>query len=345
MLSVIDIDDEAKWNRIVLGFRDYDVCYLNAYAKAFQLRGDGEPHLFYYDDGSTRAMNVVMKRDIAEAAAFKGKLQANMWFDLSTPYGYGGFWVDGEDYEAINKAYDTYCREQGFVSEFVRFHLSGDYQTHYAGIIETHTHNVVRSLELSLDEIQSDFEHKVRKNLTRAKASGLTIEIDSTGERLDDFLGIYYGTMERTGANTSFFFSRPFFEAINRMSGNYVYFLVRSEEQVISAELVLYGVENCYSFLGGTNHSFFNLRPNDFLKYEIIRWAKSIGLKRFILGGGYGDDDGIFKYKKSLAPGGVCDFYIGKRIFDIEIYGKLVEARGREEGFDKHTTFFPAYRG
>lgn len=344
-LQVITTNETEKWDKIVTSFKNYDVNYLSGYAKAFQLHGDGEPILFYYNNGSTRAINVVMKRDIAEAMSLKKKLLTNTWFDLSTPYGYGGFWLEGEDYEAVNESYDKYCRAQGFVSDFVRFHLFSDYQPRYNGISETHTHNVVRSLELSLDEILIDFEQKVRKNLKRATSFGLNIEIDTTGARLDDFLKIYYGTMDRTSANENFFFSREFFEALNEMNGNYVYLHVLSEGQVISTELVLYGSENCYSFLGGTNSDFFHLRPNDFLKYEIIKWAKEKGLRRFVLGGGYGDDDGIFKYKKSLAPNGICDFYIGKKIFDEEKYNKLVSVRESEPDYDINTGYFPKYRG
>lgn len=347
MLSVISIDDKEKWDGIVKSFKDYDVFYLSGYSKAFQLHGDGEPLLFYYDDGSTRAMNIVMKRDIAKTICFKEKLPPNTWFDLTTPYGYGGFWVNGENFEAINKAYDEFCHERGFVSEFVRFHLFSEYQSHYSGTSETYSHNVVRSLDLTLDEITREFEYKVRKNLQRASASGLTVEIDTRGERLEDFLEIYYGTMDRRNATESFFFSKQFFETINKLNDNYIYIYVLNAGQVISTELVLYGSENCYSFLGGTNRNFFSMRPNEFLKYEIIKWAKEKGLKQFILGGGYGDNadnDGVYRYKKSLAPKGVYDFYIGKKIFDEEKYAKLVAIRKAETGIDKASRFFPKYR-
>lgn len=351
MFSIITLDENDRWDKVVKSFLNYDVCFLSGYAKAFHIHGDGEPLLFYFDDGKTRAINVVMKRDIADIPLFKEHIPAKTWFDLSTPYGYGGFWFDGErNYEAVGTTYDEYCRKQGFVSEFTRFHLLSEYQPYYSGISETHTHNVIRSLDIPLDEILHDFEYKVRKNLKRAEASGLQIEIDTTGDMLDDFLNIYYGTMDRTNAKDNFMFTKEYFENINLMQDNYVYFHVLYEGQVISTELVIYGSENCYSFLGGTNREFFNLRPNDFLKFEIIKWAKAKGLKRFILGGGYGDDDGIFKYKKSLAPDGVFDFYIGKKIFDETRYSELVEIWKTEAGIDHQvdadyiTGFFPKYR-
>jgi len=345
MLSIISINETERWDRIVRSFADYDVNYLSGYAKAFQLNGEGEPMLFYYDDGDTRAVNVVMKRDIAMAVPFKNKLPLDTWFDLSTPYGYGGFWIEGAGFESVEDSYEKYCHEEGFISEFVRFHLFSNYQTYFKGKSESHSRNVVRSLELSQDDMMMDFEHKVRKNIKKACSAGLEVEIDTTGERLYEFLDVYYDTMKRNSANSNFFFSENFFRLINNMNGNYAYMHVLDEGKVISSELVIYGTENCYSFLGGTNRDYFHLRPNDLLKYEIIKWAKSKGLKRFILGGGYGEDDGIFKYKKSFAPNGLCNFYIGKRIFSEEKYKELVNIRCNEDGFNIDTQFFPKYRG
>ena len=345
MVSVITINEEQKWDKIVRSFTNYDVSYLSGYAKAFQFIGDGEPFLFYYDDGSTKAINVVLRRDIALAEPFIKILPINTWFDLSTPYGYGGFWIDGENYKAVNDAYEAYCKSNGFVSEFVRFNLFSGYQSHFNGLSKTHTLNVVRSLEISLDDMFKDFEHNVRRNLKKANEAGVRAEIDLTGKRLDDFLEIYYGTMERTGAKKSFFFSKGFFQMIKSMEGNYVYIHAFYEDKIVSTALFLYDNENCYSFLGGTKQDYFAFYPNYYLNYEAFKWAKYKGLKRFVLGGGYGNDDSIYRYKKSFAPNGICDFYIGKKIYDDEKYRKLIEIRTEEGSFDKNTLFFPAYRG
>ena len=95
-LKVVEIDESGKWDDIVRTFENFDVHYLSGYARAWHLHGEGDPLLLYYDDGGTRAINVVMKRDIAEVPSFGGRLEKGLWFDLSTPYGYGGFWVEGD---------------------------------------------------------------------------------------------------------------------------------------------------------------------------------------------------------------------------------------------------------
>lgn len=343
-LTVLTLEQSDTWDKIVKSFQNYDVHYLSGYVKAFELHGDGEPLLFYYSDTNTRAINVVMKRDIGQDEHYKGKLPSNTYFDLITPYGYGGFLYEGKFSTYVYDIYEEFCKENDFVCEFVRFNLFSGYPNYYKGEVECRTHNIVRDLQVPLDEMFMNFEHKVRKNIKKAQRNNLKIIIEQNTEHMDDFLGIYYSTMDRTEAQDNFYFSREFFETLNQMRENTVFFYVQHEEKIISAELVIYGKENAYSYLGGTDSAYFELRPNDFLKFEAIKWLKGKGLKNFVLGGGYGKDDGIFRYKKSFSPDGVVDFYIGRNIFDENRYKELVSMR-TDEGFDKENSFFPLYRG
>lgn len=338
----ISVSDKERWNNTVKSINNYDVFYLNEYVDAFMREdvSNGVPVLLWYVNGTDRAINVVFKRDVAKDPHFEGKLVSDIYFDLITPYGYGGFLGEITDYTALNDAYAKYCTDNGYVCEFVRFELFSDYYKHYSGETETRTHNVVRNLESPIDEIWMDFKQKVRKNVKRANTYGLEIIIDDVGTYMDDFLKIYYGTMERSDAEDQFYFKKRFFEELMLMD-NAVMFHVSFEEKIISTELVIYGAENCYSYLGGTDSEYFYTRANDFLKFEIIKWAKEKGLKNFVLGGGYGADDGIFHYKMNLAPHGIKDFYIGRKIFDECIYDMLCETRADEV---LNVAYFPKYR-
>ncbi len=342
IITEYQIEDRENWDRIVHSFPNYDIFYLSGYAKAFMQESPqyGEPVLILYTHESDRAMNVVFKRDISLDQHFQGKIRPGERFDLITPYGYGGFLGSITDWAKFNETYTDYCSSRNYVCEFVRFSLFTDYHQHYAGEIETRTHNVVRSLTLPLEEMWMDFKQKVRKNVKKAQSYQLQILMESTTGHLDDFLRIYYATMTRTDAEKSFFFSDSFFRTLGSMRDNIMFFYTLYDGRIISAELVLYGTENCYSFLGGTDNEYFQLRPNDFLKYEVIKWAKEKGLKNFILGGGYGSDDGIFQYKQALAPHGVVDFYIGRMIFRQEDYDQLVKMRTEP----LNQAFFPLYR-
>ena len=41
-----------------------------------------------------------------------------------------------------------------------------------------------------------------------------------------------------------------------------------------------------YSFLGGTNESYFNMRPNELLKLKVLEWARENDYTFYVLGGG-----------------------------------------------------------
>ena len=345
-ITEINVHEQERWNNTVKSISNYDVFYLNEYVLAFMREEEknGIPILLYYENNDERAINVVFKRDIAKDDKFKNKIKENSYFDLISPYGYGGFLGNIVDYSSLNEEYNHYCLQNGYICEFVRFELLEDYYKYYDGEIESRTHNVVRSLDLPIDDLWMDFKQKVRKNVKRARENGLEIITENTHAHLKDFLAIYYSTMARNNAQDSFYFSKEFYECINRMKDNIMYFHVLRDEKIISTELVLYGAENAYSYLGGTYKEYYDLRPNDFLKFEIIKWAKEKGLKNFVLGGGYGTDDGIFQYKTCLAPRGIVDFYIGRKIFNREAYDYLLNLRIKDNPTCKEAAFFPQYR-
>ena len=210
--------------------------------------------------------------------------------------------------------------------------------------------NIVRDLDLDEEAMFMDFEHKVRKNVKKAQRNNVQIVLDSTGERLDEYLDIYEHTMSRRQASERYYFPRSYYESIHEhLAGQFIYFHALHEGRVISTELVLISAENVYSFLGGTSDDAFDLRPNDLLKCEIINWARTEGKRRFILGGGYHVDDGVYRYKLAFAPHGIMPFDVGRRILNPQLYDQFVANKARlRQGHGMHWSpapnFFPAYR-
>jgi hypothetical protein len=260
-------------------------------------------------------------------------------YDIVTPYGYGGAFRTGEaDADAFWGAFDAWAAEYGVVSELVRLSLFRERLLPYPGRREQRLVNVVRALG---SDPWMEFEHKVRKNVNKARRSGVRVEIDETGARLDDFLRVYEGTLKRRDADERYRFPRDFFERIrDRLAGHFVFAHALEGNRVVSSELVLLSATTAYSFLGGTDEAEYAVRPNDLLKVERFRWADAAGKRRFVLGGGYEDDDGIFRYKRSFAPQGLVPFEIGMRVLDQDAYDVLT----KQTGGPGDTGFFPAYR-
>lgn len=292
-------------------------------------------------------------RDIA-AEPFCGEAMTQV-FDIVTPYGYGGpfLWGKRDPDDLADRfwsAFSEWAMRQPVVSEFIRFTLFPEDVLDYPGEREERLMNVVRNLDIDGERIWMDYEHKVRKNVNKARRNGVRVEIDLSGERLDEFLNIYSGTMDRRQASKGYYFPRRFFESLrDYLPGQFAYFHALHEGKVVSTELVLVSAESVYSFLGGTDGGAFDLRPNDLLKHEIILWARENGKRRFVLGGGYLPEDGIFKYKKSFSPSGCVPFHVGRRVLDQDLYAILVDRKrqwalggGRE--WEPRPGYFPEYR-
>jgi GNAT acetyltransferase-like protein len=270
--------------------------------------------------------------------------------DITSAYGYGGAYVQGNMADRADEFwsyFDIWASQTNVVSEFVRFSLFKETLLPYWGDIEQKQDNIVCDINLSLDSIWMNFRHKVRKNVKRAQKNQIRIDIDESAQRLDDFLHIYRSTMKRRNAKKQYYFSRQYFENLNHnLAGQYIYFHALHNDTVVASELVLVSANTVYSFLGGTIAEAFHLRPNDLLKYEIIKWAKASGKSRFVLGGGYEANDGIYKYKESFSPSGKLPFFVGKRILKADFYEELVH---RRKAMDKglglfSNAYFPAYR-
>ena len=122
MLNVFTLEHAEQWDKIVQSFSEYDVYWLSGYVKAFQLHGDGEPLLFHYESPETRGINVVMKRDVSKDKHFAGKLPEGRYFDFATPYGYGGWIIEGSNMDGLFAEYRRWLEKNGIISEFVRFH-------------------------------------------------------------------------------------------------------------------------------------------------------------------------------------------------------------------------------
>ena len=197
MIKEIRLGDN-EWDEIVMTFPDYDVYQLSGYVKAFSGGTQGEAILLYYKNGSERGVNVVMKRDISEADAFKNLLEKDTFYDLATPYGYGGWIFEGaEDSEAFNKEYLSWCEDNQVVSEFVRFHpmqqnAFGINQKIYNPVFLGHT----VAIELDTEEgIWTRFSSKNRGHIRKAIKSGVEVRTSNEVSDYNEFKKIYNSTI------------------------------------------------------------------------------------------------------------------------------------------------------
>lgn len=351
MISIITIDESEKWDSIVKSFSNYDVYYLSGYTKAFKLHGDGEPALIYYHGEESRAINVVMIRDIADDKRFENTIDSNSLFDITTPYGYGGFIIEGtldsSNFEKINKEYSNYCNSNNIISEFVRFNPLLDNAKLNNEIYEVTDLGKTITIDLvSRNQIWDDLSSKNRNVIRKAILSGVEIFWGRNLELIDKFVPLYEATMNKDEATDYYYFDIDFYKSVLvDLKYNSMFFYAVYEQKIISISIILFGNSNMHYHLSASDQEFQSLAATNMLLYEAACWGCENGYKFFHLGGGLGGkEDSLFKFKKAFNKHSESCFSIGKKIFDQEKYDKLSSVRSIEPDFNIKASFFPLYR-
>lgn len=342
MVSIYTIEQNAQWDNIVRGFSNYDVYYLSGYVKAFQIHGDGNPQLLFYEADGLKAIYVYMKR----------KTAIDGYYDSVTPYGYGGVLLEGDTSEqnlqAFWKAYVEKMREEGIVDNFVRYHpalANAVPMKQISNVID-----LGKTIAFDLASPEVIWENIISKNrnmIRKAEKNGITIEHGKGMDLLDQFTAIYNATMDKDNAEEYYYFKRPFYESIDSdLKDNYEMFYAMYEGRPIAMSIMIFANGRLNYHLSGSDIQYRNLAPSNLLLYKAALWGYEQGCKTFHLGGGVGSgEDNLYKFKAAFNKNSDYQFSIGKEIFDQEIYDELVALRAKEDpDFNPESKFFPLYR-
>ena len=332
----------TEWDETVKSFAEYDVYYLSGYVKAFQIHGDGDPQLLYYEADGLKAIYVYMKRK----TAIEG------YYDSVTPYGYGGVLFDGDTSEtnlqAFWNAYVEKMKEEGIVDNFVRYHpvLANAVPMKQISTVIDLGKTIAFDLA-SPDVIWENIISKNRNMIRKAEKNGITIEHGKGMDLLDKFTEIYNATMDKDHAEEYYYFKRPFYESIDRdLLDNYEMFYAMYEGRLIAMSIMIFANGRLNYHLSGSDIEYRNLAPSNLLLYKAALWGNEQGCKTFHLGGGVGSgEDNLYKFKAAFNKNSDYQFSIGKEIFDQEKYDQLVAIRAQQDpDFNPESKFFPLYR-
>lgn len=344
MLTVYTLEQAEQWDKVVHTFKNYDIYWLSGYVKAFQLHGDGEPLLFYYDDINTRGINVVMKRDIAKDDKFSGKIPENTYFDLATPYGYGCWLIEGEEVEALFASYDAWLNDNGIISEFIRFHPMLQNHKAVSNYYDVVQLGEVVHMDLSSPEvIWNNITSKNRNMIRKAIKNDIKIYQGRFPEIYNKFREIYDGTMDKDNADSYYYFKDEFYASLlNDLPVNAQVFYAVKDNEIIAASIILAANGRLNYHLSGSLKEYSTFAPTNLLLYQVALWGCENGFNSLYLGGGVGSgEDGLLRFKKSFYKGDKKHFFIGKRVCNKEKYKELVNLRTDIV----NESFFPKYRG
>lgn len=268
-------------------------------------------------------------------------------WDTTTPDFTGPFGLTSQVVNEFLAAKKNLFREIGAVSEFGHLHPF----TIDATLLKEDGAILNRELvwvdsSLSDDDLwREHFSYACRKNIKRAQSESVSVFAASNLGDIREFHRIYCHTMDRAQALSTYYFPLDYFEYIfEHMPHSSRFVLAEHRGNIIGAILYLHDHEHVYSYLGGADYSFQQLRPSNAIVYNTIEWTRAKGKKALVLGGGYRDDDGIFRFKASFSRHR-APFYTYRHVHLPELYSELERNWCQHAGVTALPDgFFPSYR-
>jgi len=341
----------GKWEQAVVSVPAPDVYFLPGYAAAYEQVESCRALCFIAWEADRLGINVFLARPVDDLPF---AIESTGLWDAVTPYGYGGPVFNREALEdpgfvgRFFQAFADHCRREGIVDWFVRFHpLLWNHLPceKYMEVIEGGP-TVFLNLEGTPERIAAEFSSPCRRNLNKAMDAGLEIRPMSVDKELDAFVDLYHRTMERAGANATYFFPRSYFEAMRKgLGGKMILLGAFAGDRLACCAMFLLGGRIAHYHLGASNPDLLHLRPNNLLFYRSFLLAKENGASLFHLGGGYRGEDSLLRFKRGFSRSS-SRFFMGRAVFLPKEYEKLTAMwrtyRGADHGGDQ--AYFPIYR-
>lgn len=300
-----------------------DIYYTADYARLYGECHDGV-NCYIYAKGECVYFYPFIKRPVPGISGY---------FDISTPYGYGGPISNTEDPVFLKEAYDCFFEaalKRNVVAEVIKMHpllrnhlLLTDI---FRGTIKKMRSTVYADIDIGEEyRWKNVYTHANRKNINKARRNNIEVKIGQDGKAWDAFKYLYAETMRVNKVDKAHFFSDEYFTRIQtHLADRYILVSCETKGRAMAVMLVLLGSSYAHCHLIGTDRRFLNTGVNNLLHHELILWCKNNGYKKLHIGGGRtdSDEDLLLKFKKSFSDK-VSDFYVGECVLNQEMYDEL----------------------
>jgi len=315
----------------------HDIYYSKEYISLY-IKENEEIFEFKYESGSNIFYTISIKRPIFKIG---DTLLDEIYYDLETAYGYGGFYTNSNDESFIREAilkYEAKCHSNNIIAEFIRFHPFNNFPIEYSKFLDFNIEDrdvVVKDISI---DILSSYKSKIRNSIKRATEK-VTVQ-ESTN--INIFMELYNKTMEKNSADQFYLFDKSYYQ--NLLDNPLVkLYEVVYDETIIAMGFFMYGKDIAHYHLSANSELSYSLNSNYALLHHAFNEAYQQKRNYFLLGGGTTshDDDPLFKFKKKFSQE-TKPFYISGKIYNQEVYNKYIELWDEKSSID--IKYFLKYR-
>lgn len=246
------------------------------------------------------------------------------FYDIQSPYGYGGPVSTSQDKGFLERAwsyYKSWCKKNNIMAEFIRFHpVIGNWEYYY-GVVHVDRETVW--IDLREDDLVTGYQSKTRNMLRKAIKSGLTVEWYEKTEFFKLFSPLYENLMNQLQASDFYNFSAEYYDAwIQSDFGQYA--ICKKDGEVVAASVFYYCDDIMEYHLSASNEIGKKYAANTLLLHEAGKRGKELGCKLLHLGGGTNNlpDNALHKFKAGFSNHRGL-YHIGKYIHLPDVYENL----------------------
>ena len=341
MFEFKTINSKSKeWSRILQKSHAYDF-YHTAFYHNLDEEGEGVM-LYAANQNDFIALPVIIR-----------KIDGTIYSDATSVYGYCGpiarkeiKEIDDNLLEYLKDKINEYFKENNIIAAFSRLHPlieQSDFFKDFGEVIEL---NKTVSIDLTLpaDIQRRAFRKSLKSDLNQLrKRKGYSSVVAESDDEINQFIDIYYETMDRVEATPDYYFSKEYFHNFLKNEEFSNKLLLAMKDDVITAGAIFTVTGNIMQYhLAGTKGEYGRDTPMKLLVDEARLLGTKLGLTDLHLGGGVGgqDNDSLFHFKSGYSKN-LKQFSIWKKIFNQEMYDNLVKEKGLE---NSDSGFFPLYR-
>jgi len=299
-----------------------DIYYQTDYAQLYADK-NASVFTFKYCDGDSVFSNVAIKRPITHIGS---KKCADIYYDLETPYGYGGIYTNTDNYNFIEQAYSAYktqCLKEKIIAEFTRFHPFNDFSQKHSNrfdFLAADRAVVVVDLKTNREARWAQYKPNTR-NILRKCTKELVFQ---ESQNISEFEKLYKKTMLKNNANDFYYFNTQYYRDLLNIDGVHLY-QVSVGKTVIAMAFFMFGKELAHYHLSANNTEYLKLNGNYFMLDQAFNEAQKRRLTSFMLGGGRSRDlnDSLLQFKKKFSKS-TKQFYIAGIKHNEIVYNEYI---------------------
>ena len=200
---------------------------------------------------------------------------------------------DQRQFETLLKYVLTRGKKAGWKHMEMR---GGQYNLREAPSVNYHIKHSLK-LESDIDSMFKGFKSNVRRNIKRAQRERLQAIISNTWESVVAFCRLNCLTRKLHGLPPQpFKFFRNIFKHLIARDRGFIVLALHRMRPVAGAVFFHFGETGIYKY-GASDREFLNLRPNNLVMWEAVRWFGKNGFKELNLGRTDPANEGLLQFK------------------------------------------------